>query len=163
MNVADEQAFADFVVDRSEALLRYAALLTGDVHEAEDLLQLALLRLARRWPIRAADPTAYVRRTLTNLAYDRTRALRRTRDLERRLVPPAGADAAEQQAESDVVVRALAELPRRQRLIVVLRYVEGLSEREAADAAGCSVGTVKSHASRGLERLRALVGSQLTV
>jgi RNA polymerase sigma-70 factor (sigma-E family) len=163
VRATDEPGFIEFVRARSASLLRYAALLTGDVHEAEDLLQTALVRLAAHWPTRSDDPTAYVKRVLTNLAYDRGRGLRRRRALERRLVPAPAPDAAEVHAEADVVLRALAQLSRRQRLVVVLRYVEGLTEQQAAEVAGCSVGTVKSHASRGLERLRTLVGDQLMV
>jgi RNA polymerase sigma factor (sigma-70 family) len=48
-------------------------------------------------------------------------------------------------------------LPPRQRAVLVLRYFEDMTEAEAADALGCSIGTVKSHASRGLDRLRTLV------
>jgi RNA polymerase sigma-70 factor (sigma-E family) len=156
-----EAGFTAYVSSRSSALLRFAALLTGDVSEAEELLQVALIRLAAHWPLRADDPTAYVKRTLTNLSYDRGRSLRRHRDLATRVTEPLRADFTEVHAESDAVLRALATLPRRQRLMVVLRYVEGMSEREAAVAAGCSVGTVKSQASRGLDRLRLVLVDEL--
>lgn len=161
MRPEHEAAFTEYVSARSSALLRFAALLTGDVAEAEELLQTALIRLAAHWPVRADDPTAYVKRTLTNLSYDRGRSLRRHRQLTSRLSPGTPADFTEVHAESDAVLRALAGLPRRQRLMVVLRYVEGMSEREVADAAGCSIGTVKSQASRGLDRLRLVLVDEL--
>jgi RNA polymerase sigma factor (sigma-70 family) len=63
-------------------------------------------------------------------------------------------DKADAVAERDFLIRALAGLPPRQRSVLVLRYYNDLSEAEIADALGCSVGTVKSQASRGLARLR---------
>jgi RNA polymerase sigma-70 factor (sigma-E family) len=156
-----EATFTAYVSSRSSALLRFASLLTGDVGEAEELLQVALIRLASHWPLRSDDPTTYVKRTLTNLSYDRGRSLRRHRQLAIRATEPVRVDFTEVHAESDAVLRALATLPRRQRLMVVLRYVEGMSEREAASAAGCSVGTVKSQASRGLDRLRLVLVDEL--
>jgi RNA polymerase sigma factor (sigma-70 family) len=139
MRAEHEAQFTAYVSLRSSALLRFAALLTGNVGEAEDLLQVALIRLASHWPLRSDDPTAWMKRTLTNLSYDRGRSLRRHRQLAMRVAASPRADFADTHAESDVVLRALETLPRRQRLMVVLRYVEGLSEREAAAAAGCSV------------------------
>ena len=65
---------------------------------------------------------------------------------------------ADQRADRDQLVRALALLTPRQRRVVVLRHLEGLSEREVAFDLGVSVGTVKSTSSRGLERLRATLG-----
>lgn len=54
----------------------------------------------------------------------------------------------------DALARLLAGLPERQRAVVVLRYCEDLSAEEVADVLGCSVGTVKSQASRALDKLR---------
>jgi RNA polymerase sigma-70 factor (sigma-E family) len=155
MRKSDEPAFVEFVTVRSGPLLRFACLLTGDVGEAEDLLQAALVKLAGRWSAEIRDPNAYVKRSLVNLANRRWRSRQRREQTERLGWVVNVPDPAETHAETDVLIRALRDLPQRQRLMVVLRYVEGMSEREAAQFASCSVGTVKSHASRGLARLRA--------
>jgi RNA polymerase sigma-70 factor (sigma-E family) len=153
--------FEDFVRYRSAALFRTALLLTGqDRAEAEDLLQGALERAYRRWGriCRAGDPERYVRRILANASTDRWRRLRRRP--ERELPPDATglveSDHAADVVERDFLLRALAGLPPRQRAVLVLRYFCDLPEAEIADALGCSAGTVKSQASRGLARLRAI-------
>jgi RNA polymerase sigma-70 factor (sigma-E family) len=150
-----EREFEAFVAARGPALLRFARLLASDPHEAEDLLQTALLRLTGHWGPRVADPEAYTRRVLVNLAKDRGR-----RRLPWPFAPetlPAGRlpDHADAAVVRDELTSALAALPARQRVSVVLRHVEGLSEAETARLMQCSVGTVKSQASRGLARLRA--------
>jgi RNA polymerase sigma-70 factor (sigma-E family) len=157
--------FDDFVVARSPALLRTAVLLCGgDVQAGEDLLQQALLKVAFRWRAAQDNPTAYTRAALVNLSHDRRRRLRR------RPAEAPWATVAEQAArdlavddgdggaiERDVVVAVLRELPARQRVAVILRYWEDLSVEETAHLMGCSTGTVKSNASRGLDRLRLLL------
>jgi RNA polymerase sigma-70 factor (sigma-E family) len=152
-------AFEDFVRARSGALFRTALLLTGQNRaEAEDLLQGALERAYRRWGriSRSGDPERYVRRVLANASTDRWRRLGRRS--EQSLPPeetgPAEGDHAADVAERDFLLRALAGLPPRQRAVLVLRYYCDLPEAEIADALGCSAGTVKSQASRGLARLR---------
>jgi RNA polymerase sigma-70 factor (sigma-E family) len=152
-------SFEEFVQGCSPRLFRTALLLAGrDRAAAEDLLQLALERAYRHWGrvCRSGDPERYVRRILANAANDRWRwAARRP---ERPLGPgdagPVAQDQADVVAERDFLIRALAGLPPRQRTVLVLRYYNDLSEAEIADALGCSVGTVKSQASRGLARLR---------
>jgi RNA polymerase sigma-70 factor (sigma-E family) len=144
--------FDEFVVGRSPALLRTAVLLVGDRHEAEDLLQTALLRLARHWSRAADNPNAYVRRVLVNLAYDHSRRRRRRPE---RLgfvpeVPHEGADP----DDRDDLIRALRELPERQRATVVLRFWEDLSVAETAALLDCTEGTVKSTTSKALAHLR---------
>jgi RNA polymerase sigma factor (sigma-70 family) len=62
---------------------------------------------------------------------------------------------------ADTVRRALAALPARQRAVLVLRYFEDLPEAQVADLLGCSVGTVKTHTSRAIRRLRELLGDEL--
>jgi RNA polymerase sigma-70 factor (sigma-E family) len=159
MTPHDEQAFTEFVRERGSALLRLARLLVPDDREAEDLLQVALLRLSRHWDRNLAAPAAYVRTVLANLAKDHAR--------RRHLVPtpadpdpdsghrdtaPDHADAVAARAQLDHV---LSSLPPRQRVTVVLRVVEGLSEVETAAVLGVAVGTVKSNLARGLEKARA--------
>lgn len=147
-------SFDDFVAARGDALWRSAWLLTGDGHLAEDLVQTALAKSYRAWE-RIGDPAgfeAYVRRTLytTYVSWWRRRwnGERPTAQL------PEAPDAAPDLALRRDLVAALATLPRGQRAVIVLRYFEDRSERETADALGCSVGTVKSQCARALTALR---------
>ena len=156
-------SFEEFVQACSPRLFRTALLLAGqDRAAAEDLLQLALERAYWHWGrvCRSGDPERYVRRILANAANDRwRRAVRRPeRPLDSRHADLVVADQADTVAERDFLIRALAGLPPRQRTVLVLRYYNDLSEAEIADVLGCSVGTVKSQASRGLARLRAVTG-----
>jgi RNA polymerase sigma-70 factor (sigma-E family) len=146
-----DAAFDEFVVQRSPALLRTAVLLcNGDRHAAEDLLQTALLRLARHWG-RTSDPEAYVRRILVNLAVDGTRN-RRRRLPETRW--PEGLEPAVHDAAADPLPEVVASLPPQQRATLVLRFWDDCSVAETARLLGCSEGTVKSNTSRALARLR---------
>ncbi|HUB38814.1 MAG TPA: SigE family RNA polymerase sigma factor [Streptosporangiaceae bacterium] len=156
-----DRAAADlelFLAERGEALLRTAVLLAGSREAGEDLLQAALERLLRRWRKIEGDPEGYLRRTLYHLAVDNWRRQRAWQSRLRLLQP--GADiVADRTAEVDLrdsLVRLLAQLPPRQRAVIVARYWEQLSEAELAQVLGCSVGTVKSAAARGLHRLREL-------
>jgi RNA polymerase sigma-70 factor (sigma-E family) len=153
--------FEDFVRDRSEYLFQLALLLSGrNRADAQDLLQVALERAwrRRRAIARNDNPEAYVRRALVNASIDRWRWLRRRdeRSLHAAGPGPAGGDPASLVARRDELIRALAALPPRQRAVLVLRYWEDMPEAEVARLLGCSVGTVKSQASRGLARLREL-------
>jgi RNA polymerase sigma-70 factor (sigma-E family) len=157
-------SFEDFVHARSGSLLRTALLLTGQNRaEAEDLLQLALERAYRHWAriCGSDEPERYVRRILANASADRWRRL--TRRPEQSLpsgdTGPGVPDRTAEVAERDYLLRALAELPPRQRAVLVLRYFDDLSEAETAEMLGCSLGTVKSQAARALARLRDSAGS----
>jgi RNA polymerase sigma-70 factor (sigma-E family) len=150
---ADQQAFEAFVGASSDRLLRTAYLLTGDRGHAEDLVQTALLRTARRWTSARRDPAAYARRVVVNLAKDRWR------DRARRLdEAPLDVDVAVPEidgvADRDQLLRAARALPAGQRSVLVLRYFDDLSVAETAAALGCSEGTVKSQTARALEGLR---------
>jgi RNA polymerase sigma-70 factor (sigma-E family) len=148
-----------FLAERGEALLRSAMLLAGGREAGEDLLQAALERLLRHWRKIEGDPEGYLRRTLYHLAADNWRQQQAWRKRLRLLQPGAGAAAVDSTAEVDLrdsLVRLLMQLPPRQRAVIVARYWEQLSEAESARILGCSVGTVKSAASRGLRRLREL-------
>ncbi len=145
--------FPEFVAVRYADLLRTAYLLTGTRESAEDLVQTALLSTMRRWPT-ILDPMAYVRRAMVN---HRTSVWRRIGSREYLTSAPpdrAVPDATAGQAERDELLAALGRLPVRMRAVLVLRYWEDLSEVETARILGCSVGSVKSQASRGLTRLR---------
>jgi RNA polymerase sigma-70 factor (sigma-E family) len=149
--------FERFVTDSTDGLLRTAYLIVWDLPEAEDLVQETLLKVAKRWPrIRRMErPGAYARRILVNLALDGTeRRFRRRRELIE--APPDRLDEAGDPNALDThdeLLGALAGLPRRQRSVLVLRYFLDLPEAEVAAALNCSLGTVKSTASRGLARL----------
>jgi RNA polymerase sigma-70 factor (sigma-E family) len=151
----DRSDFDRFVAENTNGLLRTAYLIVGDLPEAEDLLQEALLKVARRWPkVRRMDhPAGYARRILVNLALDGgvKRSRRRSElsggELPETVAPVASIDT------HDELHAALAALPPRQRAVLVLRYYLDLPEVEVAAALDCSLGTVKSTASRGLARL----------
>lgn len=156
-----DTSFEEFVHGRSAHLFKLALLLTGQNRaEAEDLLQIALERAYRRRASlsRGRSPEPYVRRVLVNASIDRWRTLgrRAERPLDAVEAGPAVDDGTGQVADRDLLMRSLAVLPPRQRAVLVLRYWEDRSEAEIAGMLGCSVGTVKSQASRGLARLRGL-------
>ena len=158
---ADRDAeFAAFMAEATPALTRTAWLLSGDERRAEELVQQALVRTYLAWgTARQREPLAYARRVLANLRIDGWRKHRREVLTG---APPERALEAEvdRLAERDRLVRALGTLSPRQRRVVVLRHLVGLSEREVADDLGVSVGTVKSTASRGLAQLRSVLGEE---
>jgi RNA polymerase sigma-70 factor (sigma-E family) len=153
-----DEAFRRFVLAESASLLRIAWMLTGERTAAEDLLQTAFAKTWERWSRVCGDgnPGGYVRivmvRTYSSWMGRRWRGEIPSAQVPEMPVAEGGFAAAD---ERDALLHALAALPRRQRAAVVLRHYLDLSEQQAADALGCSVGSVKSHASRGLARLRA--------
>jgi RNA polymerase sigma-70 factor (sigma-E family) len=152
----DDDGFREFVQVRYVDLLRTAYLLTGSRDAAQDLVQNALVKAMSRWS-RVNDPTAYLRRTMVN---ERTARWRRigSREFVTTMLPERWRpDAADRVVERDELLRALAQLPSRMRAVLVLRYWEDLSAADTAAILGCSVGTVKSQAARGLAKLRVLL------
>jgi RNA polymerase sigma-70 factor (sigma-E family) len=154
--VADHPDFAAFVAARGQAMQRTAFLLTGDWALAEDLLQTALARVYPRWErIERDDPDAYVRKVLVNTWSSwwrrKWRGERPSADLPDQPGPDAYADADRRRA----VAIALATLPPKQRVVIVLRFHEDMTEAQVANALGISVGTVKSQAAKALTKLRA--------
>ena len=153
-----EESFAAFVRSRWGRLVRLAYSLTLDVGRAEDLVQESLAKLWFVWPrVRDGSPEAYVRRTIVNGAISASR--RKWRGEEPRwdlpdLPEPRSTAAPDAVDERDWIRRELARLSVLQRAVVVLRYAEDLSERQVAELLGISTGTVKTHAFRGLARLR---------
>lgn len=150
-----ESDFADFVASRQRKLLRSAWLLTGDWALAEDLVQTSLAQAWTRWSRIAADtPDAYVRRVMINTALGWRRRRWRA-EVPTGAVPdrqPAGDD---QRTETRLVlVEAIRSLPPRQRATIILRFFDDMTEAQAADILGCSVGTVKSQTSKALAALR---------
>jgi RNA polymerase sigma-70 factor (sigma-E family) len=150
--MADEAEFDAFVVARSQALLRTAYLLTQDEGLAEDLLQTALTKSWFAWRRIEGPPEAYVRRVLvtTSASWWRRRwtGERPTETL------PESADASDDGTGAQDLWDALGHLPPRQRAVIVLRYLEDRTEVETAELLDCSVGTVKSQASKALAKLR---------
>jgi RNA polymerase sigma-70 factor (sigma-E family) len=162
--VADERAFEAFVVARSQALLRSAFLLTRDAAAAEDLLQTALARSWSAWARIDDDPEPYVRRVLVNTYTSWWRRKWRG-EVPTEVLPdreagtagaarPAAAGSGTSIEDRLVLWQALGRLTRKQRAVVVLRYLEDLTEAETARILGVSVGTVKSQTSKALAALR---------
>lgn len=152
----DEAEFREYMVSRWGGLVRFAYGLTGDRGHAEDLAQTALAKAYASWPKvrRAEDPDAYVRRILINVNHRRFRKRRVEEHSGEGSPEPAVTDGTAAFEQRELLVAALMELPPKQRAVVVLRYWDGLTETQAATVLGCSVGTVKSQASRALAKLR---------
>ncbi len=154
---ATDQSYTAFVRATWGEHLRLAWLLTGDQDRAEELLQDCLVKLYPRW-LRVAsrgDPQAYLRRMLVNARVSRWRRSRREElvwDAPDREDPRAV-----QREPDDHLQRALRALSRQQRAVMVLRHYADLTEQEVATTLGCSVGSVKTHHSRAVARLRALL------
>jgi RNA polymerase sigma-70 factor (sigma-E family) len=152
-----DEDFTRFVAGNATTLLRTAFLLTGDRQAAEDLLQEAFERVYVAWP-RVQEPFAYTRTTLVRASTNRWRSRARRPELPLTGYDRAQPDGAEERAEQDRVLAALALLPPRQRATVVLRFWNDLTEAATAATLNCSVGTVKSQTARALARLRSELG-----
>jgi RNA polymerase sigma-70 factor (sigma-E family) len=156
MSAQLDTEFRDFMHSRWPAMVRLAYALTGDQGHAEDVAQAAFARAYASWPKirRAGNPEGYVRRIVINENRNR---FRRHRVAERLTdAPPesGNTDTTRQYDERSALIAALQRLGPRQRAVVVLRYWLGLTEAETAAELNCSVGTVKSQASRALATLR---------
>ena len=153
----EPDGFREFVQARSGALLRSGWLLTGDWPSAEDLVQTALAAAWPRWgDLRRQDaPELYVRKIMVN-TFLRWRQRRWNGEIATGRLPETQAygDVFAQVDARQSVLAALDRLPARQRAVVVLRYFADQTESQTAEAMGCSVGAVKSHASKALARLR---------
>ncbi|WP_018349012.1 SigE family RNA polymerase sigma factor [Longispora albida] len=156
MEPSAEAEFTRFVTERGASLLRIGYALTGSRAAAEDLVQTALAKTALKWrrlDRRGVD--AYVRQVMYHEHVSWWRRLRNRRETTVPELPetalPDGTDAT---ALRLVLTEALRRLPPRQRAVIVLRYLEDLSEHQVAERLGCSTGTVASQASRALTKLR---------
>lgn len=140
-------------------LLRTAYMLVGDWHEAEDMVQEALLRAHPHWDRAATSPDGYVHRILVNLSRDRHRRLgRRAQETLWTTDDLGHHDPTAELATVLTLRRLLPTLPYMQRAVVVLRYFNDLPVREVAQIMGIREGTVKSHSDRALKALRAGFG-----
>ena len=168
MSAQLDAEFREFMHGRWPAMVRLAYALTGDQGHAEDVAQAAFARAYAYWPKvrRTGNPEGYVRRIVINENRNRFRKQRvaeRLTDAPPEPRPGTGlgsgsgsgsGDATSQYDERSVLMAALRRLGPRQRAVVVLRYWLGLTEAEAAAELNCSVGTIKSQASRALATLR---------
>ena len=150
--------FDEYVAARGAVLVRFAVMLCGDQHRAEDLTQVALARAYTIWhrigPM--TQPEAYVKRMILRewLSWRRRRSnwevpMADVQASSSSTVPPP-----DEPATLTAVWGALARLPSRQRAVLVLRYYEDLPDEEIAALLGCAIGTVRSSASRSLAVLR---------
>jgi RNA polymerase sigma-70 factor (sigma-E family) len=150
--------FEEFAATRMPGVLRFAAVLTGDLADAEDLAQEVLTRAYSRWDrIGGLDrPDLYVRKMILNEYLSWRRRSARQIPVGAGSLEPASAvsDHAEQYIEREALLAELGKLSRRQRAVLVLRYYEDRGDAEIAELLGCSPGTVRSHASRALAALR---------
>jgi RNA polymerase sigma-70 factor (sigma-E family) len=162
----DTVAFAEFVSASSPALHRAAYLMVGDVGLAQDLVQEALTKTYVAWS-RLRDQSraeAYTRKAITTTAIGWFRRKRWYAERPGAGDPPpetAGPGHADGVDQRTWLLECLQRLPIRQRVAIVLRYYEDLTEAQTAAAMGCAVGTVKSQVAAGLDNLRAQVGDLL--
>jgi RNA polymerase sigma-70 factor (sigma-E family) len=150
-----QPGFEEFVAARRQALLRTAYLLTGSHDDAEDLIQVALVKAVPHWTRIADHPEPYVRTILARESVSRWRR-RRWRELTTAELPDRQGPA-DDHAGRLALREALARLAPRQRAVIVLRYFDDLTEQQTAEALGIGVGTVKSQTRDALARLRQLV------
>ncbi|MGI8578022.1 MAG: SigE family RNA polymerase sigma factor [Nocardioidaceae bacterium] len=158
MREQDCESFDAFVRARLPDLVRFGRALTGSTHAGEDLVQDALERTLLAWNRLESrdDPEGYVRRIMVNRNISIWRKFGREHPTDE--VFDAGT---ENHHLDDDLWQALRKLPTKQRAVIALRYYEDLSEADIARTLGCSVGTVKSQASKGLAKLRDLVPSDV--
>lgn len=152
---AQEDEFAEFVRVALPGLMRYGHALTGNPHDAADLVQTVLEKVGARWARineNCEDPRAYIRKAMANTHVSRWRRKRKETLLAE--FPDVPAAERQDRLEYEPVWQALQGLPPRQRAVVVLRYYQGLSEAEIAETLSVSCGTVKSQNSKALATLR---------
>jgi RNA polymerase sigma-70 factor (sigma-E family) len=154
-----DEEFTAFVTASVHRLRQTAYLLCGDWHRADDAVQSALVKLYLNWEkVRIRKSTeAFVRTILVRGIIDESRRPWRR---ERSSADPPETAEVEQLTHDDRIFlrQMLAQVPRRQRAVLVLRFFEDCDVAETAKVIGCSEGTVKSQTAHGLARLRELIG-----
>ncbi|MFC6887232.1 MULTISPECIES: SigE family RNA polymerase sigma factor [Actinomadura] len=165
MRAGDEAEYVEYVTGALPGLRRIAHLLCHDPHRADDIVQTALTRLYVHWRrARGADDLdRYVRSILVRSFLNERRLawVARVRLTGAPADTPGVPAEAVPDVETRAVVRAaLDRVPRRQRAVLVLRFLCDLPVAEVAEILGCSEGTVKSQTAHGLARLRALLGDR---
>lgn len=154
---AADGGFEAYVAARGAALVRFAIVLTGDGHRAEDLVQDVLAKAYLRWDrVLAVDPPdVYVRRMIINAAHSWwRRPMNRELPVERTADRPARGELDTAVAERDSMWREISALPARQRAVLALRYYEDLDDETIARILHCAPATVRTHAMRALNTLR---------
>ena len=153
---AGDLEFRDYVRSRSRALLRTAYLLTGNLADAEDLVQSALAKTYVAWD-RIEDRSAldgYVRRAIVNTHISWWRRRRVEEFPTDELPDQAVADHAVGSDMQEALRRAVDRLPQRMRAAIMLRYYDDMTEAEVAEVLGVTLGTVKSTVARAMAKLR---------
>lgn len=148
--MSDYADFEAFVIARRDALRRTAYLLTGNLHDAEDLVQTALIKVVPKWSRISDRPEPYIHKVLVHESQRRWRR-RRWREVTTDNPPETQLH---DNLEQVALLQDLAKLSPQQRAVLVLRYFEDLTEADTAAALGISTSTVKSHAREALARLR---------
>jgi RNA polymerase sigma-70 factor (sigma-E family) len=154
--------FTEFVEANAHRIRALALWLSGDPDRAADLAQSALERTYARWGrVQAGEPMAYVRKALLNQQRDWWRRRQHRPEWPTAEVPDVRSqdDHAVALAQRDVMLAALAQLTRRERQVLVLRYYADLSDARIAAEIGVAIGTVKSTSARGLRKMRVLLSS----
>jgi RNA polymerase sigma-70 factor (sigma-E family) len=157
VTTAVDTAFEAYVEARGAALVRFAVVLTGDDHRAEDIVQEVLARAYLKWNriVRAEQPDVYIRRMVINASRSWwRRPTNRETPVERSLDTAAGEDLSTRIAERDSMWRLITTLSARQRAVLALRYYEDLDDETIARILHCSPATVRVHAMRALTALR---------
>lgn len=153
----DDETFVEYVRARSHALMRTAFLLTGDLHDAEDLFQTTLVKLYAGWD-RVTDPASlngYVRRIMVNANNSAWRRPWRRREVPGLELVGETADGQVTDPDAtDLLADLVMALPPKQRMVIVLRYYEDLPATDIAELMGISPGTVRSQANRAIATLR---------
>ncbi|MDI6100194.1 SigE family RNA polymerase sigma factor [Actinoplanes sp. NEAU-A12] len=156
-----DETFIEFVAARSGRLIAHAELLCGHHEQARDIVQTVLIRAYQRWRhIEQDDPYGYLHRAVTNAVTDWWRTAHQRHEQPVDVVPDQPATSENTFEDRGALLAALEHLTRRERTIVVLRYLDERSERETAEALGVSLGTVKSTCSRALRKLRVTLGDE---
>jgi len=153
-------SFEEYFAARRAAMVRFAYLLTGDSHRAQDVVQEVFARLYLHWPRveRAHSIDAYVKKAIVR-QFLSWRRLRANGESVMAVLPdvPAPTDKADDITTRDTMWTALALLPRQQRAVMVLRYYEDLDTAGIAATLGCTQSTVRMHSAAALAKLRALI------
>ncbi|GIG64473.1 SigE family RNA polymerase sigma factor [Phytomonospora endophytica] len=161
MTPEQESDFEEYVAAQSKRLCRFAYLCCADWHQAEDVVQTALIRLYGAWARSTRSSVdAYVRKIIVNALIDERRLFRFRREQTRDELPENPQRPAGLPEERVVLIDALLRLPKRQRAAVVLRYWEDLPGEQVARVLGCSNGAARNLTMRGLAGLRELLSAE---
>ena len=159
MDSAEIGEFEEFVQACAPSLIRLSYALCGDLGRAQDAAQTAFERMYQRWG-KIDDPWAYARRAAVNATHDGWRSFASRVVVGLQDDSKLSCEPIEASDERDEIIRALRILPHAQRAVLVLRYWQDLTEAETAAVLGVSVGTVKTHGHRAMQRLRKILDVQ---